>query len=314
MIANSEYSDLLSYLNEHVPIPKVKVSKKEVKIQNAKIETKRLLEESSEIFSDVSWKVNSNSSKGFNVNVFESLMRSKLIDDYKKLESYERPYVSVSELYKCIRQNYYTRMRVPIDIKKQFNYAYLYLIQKIGNEVHDIIQNLYNFTETEKTIVSQNYKVKGRIDAIKDGFVYELKTIDPSKFKGKYFKEHYYQGLIYSHILNNEYNYNIDTIVIVYITRDLKKIVPIDLPIDDSVAKSFLDRAPILLSSLAGKTPPDPIGSTSEQCKWCLYKEYCKKDSTSMTQPFLKTKKVKSKPKVKVKSKPSKKRESAFLL
>ena len=312
MTASNEYSRLLDYLDEHIPTPKVKVSKKEVKIHNAKVETKRILEESSELFSDVSWKTNNSSSKGFNVNVFESLMRTKLIDDYKKLESYERPYISVSELYKCIRQNYYIRMRVPVDIKKQFNFSYLYLIQKIGNGVHDIIQDLYNFTETEKTIISQNYKVKGRVDAIKERFIYEFKTIDPSKFKGKYFKEHYYQGLIYSYILNTEYNYNIDTIVIVYIPRDLKRIVPIDLPIDNSIAESFLNRAPILLSSLSSKIPPDPLGSTSEQCKWCLYKEYCKKDETSITQPFLKTKKPKSKSKVK--PKPSKKRESAFLL
>ena len=309
MKVDNEYSRLLSYLDEHIIVPKVKISKKEEKVQSAKVETKRILEESSELFSDVSWKVNSNnSSKGFNVNAFESLMRSKLIDDYKKLESYERPYISVTELYKCIRQNYYIRMRVPIDIKKQFNFSYLYLIQKVGNEIHDIIQNLYNFTETEKTIISQKYKVKGRIDAIKERFIYELKTIDPSKFKGKYFKEHYYQGLIYAYILNSEYNYNIDTIVIIYIPRDLKRIVPIDLPIDNSVAKSFLDRAPILLSSLASRTPPDPIGSTSEQCKWCLYKEYCKKDETSMIQPFMKSIKEPLKQKL------PKKQKSAFLL
>lgn len=301
MLANNDYSKLLLYLeneSKYVAVPEIKTLKKskEKKLRNVKDETKRILEESTELYSDVTWK-NGTASKGFNVHRFESLMRSKLVDNYKRLESYERPYISVTELYKCLRQNYYVRIRSPIDIKKQFNFSYLYLIQKIGNNVHDIIQDLYDFSETEKTVISQKYKVKGRIDALKERFLYELKTIDPVKFKGKYFKEHYYQGLIYAYILNSEYNYNIDTIVIIYIPRDLKRIVPFDLPLDDSLAKSFLDRSQILLSSLVSRKPPDPLGADLEQCKWCLYKEYCQKDETSMIQPFLKKKVKKSKSK-----------------
>ena len=314
MLANDSYSDLLLYLEKENNIgttPKIKTNfeVKEKPIQKIKDETKKLLEESVELFSDVSYKIN-NSSKGFDVNRFESLMRSKLVDDYKRLESYERPYISVSELYRCLRQNYYTRIRVPIDVKKQFNFSYLYLIQKIGNNIHDLIQDLYDFTETEKTIISQRYKVKGRIDALKENFLYEFKTIDPKKFKGKYLEDHYYQGLIYSYILNSEYNYNIDTITIVYIPRDLKRMVPFDLPLNNSLAESLLSRAPILLSSLVSKTPPDPIGSNVEQCKWCLYKEYCKKDKTNMDLPFLK--KI-NKPK-KEKPRYSNKTDSKFLL
>jgi len=316
MLANDSYSKLLLYLENENKISatsKIKQKKKpEVKKKDLKDETKKLLEESTDLFSDVSYKIN-NSSKGFDVIRFESLMRSKLIDNYKKLESYERPYISVSELYSCLRKTYYIRSRFPIDIKKQFQFSYLYMIQKIGNNVHDIVQELYDFTEVEKTIISQKYKVKGRIDSIKENFLYELKTIDPPKFKGKYIDEHYYQGLIYAYILNSEYNYNIDTITIVYIPRDLKRIIPFDLPVNNSLAKSFLNRAPILLSSLSKKIPPDPIGSNAEQCKWCLYKEYCKKDETNMELPFLKKANKTNKPK-KEKPKYSSEKDSTFLL
>jgi hypothetical protein len=145
------------------------------------------------------------SSKAFDIEKYNSLMRSKLIDDYKTLQSYERPYIAVSELYSCLRKNYYYRLKYPVDPKKLFKYSKVYLMQKVGNAVHEALQEVYDFTEVNKSVVSEKYKVKGKIDAFKDGFVYEIKTLDENKFLGTYSKEHYYQGLIYSYILNTEY-------------------------------------------------------------------------------------------------------------
>jgi len=303
---SNEYSKLFEYLDYHKKasggsrkkqvVPKKKVKSKppeEKKKQQIAAETKKLMEES-EFHSYIPGRLPYKSS-GFDVEKFESLMRSKLIDDYKRLQSYERPYISVGELYTCTRQNYYARLKYPVDVREQFRFAYLYIIQQIGNEIHAIVQELYDFTETEKTIVSELYKVKGRIDGIRESNLYEIKSIDPGKFQNEYIKEHFYQANIYAYILNSEYEYKLEKVTIVYILRDLKRVIPFDLPINDSLAKSHLSRAPLLLKAISKREVIDPIGATKEQCKYCLYKKYCKKDNCiEVIQPF--AKKVKAKP------------------
>jgi CRISPR/Cas system-associated exonuclease Cas4 (RecB family) len=309
---SNEYDRLFDYLEFHKkaaksgrkkPKPLVAVKKDKEKIA---AETKKLLEES-EVHSYIPGHFPKNSS-GFNVEKFESLMRTRLIDDYKKIQSYERPYISVGELYTCIRQNYYARLRYPVDVREQFRFAYLYFIQKIGNEIHTIVQNLYDFTEIEKTIVSEIYKVKGRIDGIRESYLYEIKSIDPGKFQNEYIKEHYYQANIYAYILNTEYGYELETVTIIYVLRDLKRVIPFDLPINASLAKSHLSHAPLLLKAISKREIIDPVGATNEQCKYCLYKKYCQKDAcTEVLQPF--AKKIKKKPKENLDDK-----KTAFLL
>jgi len=215
-------------------------------------------------------------------------MRARLIDDHKRLQSYERPYISVSELYNCMRKNYYNRLKYSVDIKSQYQFSYLYLINQVGDKIHDVIQSIYDFSEIEKTVVSEQFKVKGRVDALRKNIVYELKTIDPEKFKNAYVKEHYYQGVIYAHILNEEYNYNIDTITLVYIIRTLKRIKPFDLPYKPALAESFLRHGLTLRSCISKKVVPDPICASKEECKYCQYKKYCEKDECKkVKQPFV---------------------------
>lgn len=275
---NNEFAKLLLYL-ENEDLNKTK--NYEQKISN---HTKKLIEESQiESFFEIPHIDYSNklSTKGFDLDKFESLMRSKLIDDYKRMQAYERPYISVSELYICLRKCYYTRKKYKIQIEKMFGFSYLYLINKIGNVIHELIQNLYGFTEIEKSVISEKYKVKGRVDAIKDSFLYEIKSIDADKYKHKYILEHYYQGLIYTYILNKEYNYDIKTITIIYVIRNLKKIYPIDLPIDYKKAKNFLERGLILKKALDTNQVPDPIGNSKEQCNYCPFIKLCKKEKSS---------------------------------
>ncbi len=235
------------------------------------------------------------SSGGFDVGKFESLMRSKLIDDHKRLQSYERPYISVGEICSCIRRGYYNRQKYPVDIKRQFSFSYLYLIQKVGNLIHEVVQNLYDFAEVEKTVVSEKFKVKGRADALKNEFLYEIKSLDPEKYHGDYVKAHYHQALIYAYILNSEYNYNIEKISILYVLRNLKKIYPFDLPVNDDLASSFLKRSLLLRSSLTSKQIPEPVGASEEECRFCLYRSFCEKDQCEVLQPF-KDKNVKKEP------------------
>lgn len=311
----NEYEKLLLYLNKNLSetgtkqsVPRQKELKKEnhsdskkQDVELIKQATKKFIEDS-QIHSFIPPTENPsfkpNKSLGFDVATFENAMRHKLIEEYKKIQTYERPYISVTEICSCLRAGYYNRLKYKIDLKKKFNFSYLYLIQRVGNEIHDIVQSLYNFNEVEKTIVSELFKVKGRVDGIRDRCLYELKSIDPEKFKGKYIDSHYQQGLIYAYILNTEYDYNIEKIVIVYFMRNLKKVVPFDLSLDNNLAKSLLERAIILKSSIEKNEVPDPIGASKDECHWCLFRQYCQKDECQkIFQPWQKTKKDKPKEK-----------------
>jgi len=301
---NDDYNKLLDYLktqkeaSEGYALHRRKPS--EVKKEQVAAATQKLLEDS-QIHSYVPPGHNKKvkKSKGFNVKEFEDSMRSRLIKDFKKMQSYERPYISVGELYTCMRQNFYSRSRYAIDIEKQFRFAWLYMFQRVGDELHAVVQDVYNFDETEKTIVSEKYKVKGRLDGIREGFLFEIKSVDPDKFEYEYQKEHYFQANIYAHILNTEYDYKIHTVVILYVFRNLREIVPFDLPVDASLATSFLKRSPILKNALDRKVVPDPIGSNVSHCQWCSYKKYCEKDKCiDVIQPFNRQKKQ-QKPEIK---------------
>jgi CRISPR/Cas system-associated exonuclease Cas4 (RecB family) len=303
----NEYKNLFDYLEHHKKFSEARKpkAKENIKIKHVAAETMKLLQES-QIHSYIP---NLRKSSGFNVDKFESLMRSKLIDGYKRLQGYDRPYISVGELYVCMRQNYYTRLHYPIDIKEQFRFAYLYLIQKIGNEIHSVIQELYDFTETEKTVVSEKYKAKGRIDGIRDIYLYEIKSFDLSKFENKYEQDHYLQANIYAYILNTEYGYNIKKVVLVYVMRDLKTIVPFDLPVNNALAKSHLERAPLLHAAIEKRETIDPIGATMNHCKYCSFMKVCKSDKCiDIIQPFEK-KAIKKKGEIKEESP-----KSAFIL
>lgn len=285
-----EYSRLLDYL-EHFLENGVS-SEEDAKKRDRKLveqQTKKLIEEcSTKIHSDTPRLKALPHSKGFDLQKFESLMRAKLIDEFKRLQSYDKPYIWVSELVICVRKVYYTRQRYSIDLNEQYRFAYLSLINHVGNSVHDFIEGLYDFQETEKTVISEKYKVKGRVDGLTEGFLTDIKTIDDGKHKNTHQVKDYYQGLIYAYILNSEYNYKIHTITLVYVPRSLKRIIPFDLPMDNKLAKSFLENAPLLHTSISENIVPDPIGASKDQCKYCPYIEYCKKDPTKMKLPYIK--------------------------
>ena len=274
---SNQYAELLKYLEAELSIKDTIKKKNSLNLDKASNipVVKNPLEG---IYSDVTQKIPNAISMGFDVNKFESLMREQLVNENQKMQNYERPYISVTELFNCLRQKYYIRKKYKVDIEKQFDFSYLLLINEVGNTVHSLIQKLYDHTEIEKTIISKKYNVKGRVDGIKNNFILEYKTIDEAKFEGKHIESHYFQGLIYAYILNSEYDYKIDTITIVYITRNLKRIVPFDLPIDDNKAIQFLKVAPILKNCLDKNSVPDPLNSDEEQCKWCQYKIYCDKE------------------------------------
>lgn len=263
LLEGNEYSKLLEYLKLQNKLVKNKIEVKENNFKEfADIPTVKPFKRKTSI--------------GFNVSKFESLMTNILKESNEKLLNYKKPYISVTELCGCLRKSYFFRLKY-----KETNpyiYPYLDLINCVGNKVHEYVLNLYGYKEVEKTIISEKYKVKGRCDAVNENILIELKTDDENKYykRKSYVKQHYYQSLIYSYILNTEYNYNIQTITLVYVLRNLKDIIPFDLKVDNKSAKSFLDNALKLRECINKKELIDPINSTEDECKFCTYKNLCK--------------------------------------
>ena len=281
MMMENELHQLINFLKEsNVP---QRASITQVKKPDVNI-TSLIEDLQTSIHSDVPSK--KKISKGFDVQKFEFLMRSKLIDEYKRIQSFDRPYISVTELCSCSRKSYYERKRYEVDINQMFRFSYLVLLQEVGNFVHKFVQSIYGFTESEKTVISEKYKVKGRLDSIQDNFLVEFKTVDSLDFKNTYSIEHYHQSLIYAYILNTEYDYKIEGITIVYILRSFKKVVPFDLEVDQKLAKSFLERAPVLLSCIEKGEVAESTGATIEECNYCLYKKFCEKDKSFVQKPY----------------------------
>jgi len=287
----NDFEKLLQYLESQTKITKDLTTKRKVETKKKEVaqQTKQIIQQATiEDFKELIPKSKSKGTTGFDVEHFENLMRAKLIDEYKKIQGYERPYISVSEIVSCIRQAYYSRQKYEIDIKKQFQFPYVYLMRKLGDELHRMVTELSVFDEVEKTVVSEKYKVKGRVDAIKSEYLYELKTIDEQKNIVTYVPEHYYQGLVYSYILNSEYNYNIKTITIIYIPRSPRRLFPFDIPVDSQIAESIMKRATILQKCLVSSVVPETLGATKEQCNFCAYKKFCnvtfEKEKTSKVE------------------------------
>jgi hypothetical protein len=272
----NDFEQLLQYLETQTKISKDLTTKKKIETKKKEVaqQTQKIIQQATiEDFKELIPK--SKGTTGFDVEHFENLMRAKLIDEYKKIQGYERPYISVSEIISCIRQSYYSRQKYEVDIKKQFQFPYVYLMRKLGDELHRMVTELYVFDEVEKTVVSEKYKVKGRVDAIRSEYIYELKSVDEQKNVVTYVPEHYYQGLVYSYILNTEYNYNIKTITIIYIPRSPRRLFPFDIPVDNGIAENILKRATILQKCLVSAVVPEALGATKETCNFCAYKKFC---------------------------------------
>lgn len=277
----SEFTDVLNFLeNEEKKIKQSESSVKPTKVRknsqpqlivNNKILDKQIIKKSTK--------------QGFDTNQLQVLMREELIKGFYRSKKYRKKYISVTELLSCPRKVFYNRKNYDIDLQEEFRFANLYLIRNIGNAVHSSIQKLYKFDECEKTVISEKFNVKGRIDGILDKSIIELKTTDKQKYQDIYDKNHYYQGLIYSYLLGSEYGYEITNISIVYIFRDLKTIKVHNLPPDPELAKPFLDRSLVITDCLKKNIVPSITNIPEDECRWCSYKKYCKKIEPLKTKP-----------------------------
>jgi CRISPR-associated protein Cas4 len=220
-----------------------------------------------------------NTTNGFDVKQFKSRLKQELINEHIRKQNYDRPNISITELLECPRRIYYERKKYDIDLRNSFNFVYLGLAAEIGNTNHKFIQDNYDFTEIEKTIISENYKTKGRVDAIKNNFLYEIKPVDQKNIKNAFNIKHLQQCSIGAYILNNEYNYRIDTITIIYYIRDNFRKDPIsfDYKYDEKIGISFLEKALDLHKCLENNKLPEKSNNKND-CEYCLYKNYCLSD------------------------------------
>jgi CRISPR/Cas system-associated exonuclease Cas4 (RecB family) len=329
-----QHEKLLSFLEHHESLiekqkkprktekPKVKPKKKvENQRDTVKKLTKQMMKET-EVFSFVPAHVKQKyPTEGFNVRLLEEKLVNKLVENHKKLQSYERPYISVSELLGCLRGCYYYRKKYSIDLKKKFNYPYLYIRQKVGNAVHEAIQDVYSFDEVEKTVISEKFFVKGRLDGLADVYVIDFKP--SNDVRKEVDPKHFNQGNIYATILNTEYEYSIKKVVIVYYLLSFKDIQVFVNDVDLEQGLSFLKRGKLLKEHLENNIIVDPIGATKNECQYCPYVKYCQKDGyKDISPPKLKPIKPKDTTEDKIKKpkptkqiekqKPKKKRSKKF--
>jgi hypothetical protein len=318
----NKYAKLLKYLEKHESEIPIKAKPKDVvkskKQEDPKEKVKKLTQEmmkETEIFSFVPAHVKKKyPTEGFNIRLFEEKLIKKLVEKHKKLQSYERPYISVTEVLNCLRSCYYYRKKYSLDLKKKFSYPYLYIRQKVGDAVHEAIQDIYSFDEVEKTVISEQFNVKGRLDALDDVYVIDFKPSD--KLKDVVDSKHYDQGNMYATILNTEYGYSTKKVVIVYYLLNFKDVQVFVNDVDLKRGLGFLKRGKLLKEHIENSMMIDPIGATEKECGYCPYTKYCQKDGYKDVPPpkFKKKQKVKEiveKPKsIKPVEKPKKKKRN----
>lgn len=273
----SEFKDILNYLE--IEEKKSKLREGSVRLKNPQPE---FVVDNKIIDKKI---INKNTAHGFDISEFKNKMKERLISDFNRSRKYRKTHISVTELLQCPRKVFYNRKNYSIDLDEEFKFVNLYLTRKIGNVLHNEVQKLYKFDEIEKTVISEKYKVKGRVDAILDKSIIELKTTDKQKYQDIYDKNHYHQGVIYAYILGSEYGYEITNISIVYIFRDLKSIKVHNLPPDPKLAESFLNRSLIISDCLKKNVVPSITEIKDEDCLYCSYKKYCKKNDEIKTKP-----------------------------
>lgn len=283
MNLSSEYDKLLDIIDKEKKKhkPKKEIQQKEESKSDNNIETYKNLDinDSSNNNNDISYNKNTE----FSLDKLKRSMRKKLISSYYKYRNYERPLISVTEVISCIKKAYYFRMKYEVDDNNLFNYPQLLLIQECGKIIHEVVQSNFDFDICEKVIKSEKYKMKGKVDGIKSSTAFELKSLDPDEFKTikKIRENDYNQGIVYCYLLNDEFDYKIDSLECVYISRNLKDIKVFKSDIDFEKAKIFTNKSLQLYDCLSKTTPPNiKYDKNNQECFYCEFKKYCKKNDT----------------------------------
>lgn len=271
----NEFDELLNHLVSQKQKKNGPVLAKQASSENKN----EVLNNPKDYISDRPKKTLSSSSKIFSPVELKEKLRAQLIDEYYTKQKYEKPYSSVTEILGCLRRNYYYRAQYNPNMDALYSYPLVKFFGEIGTAIHNVIEGAYGFDETEKSIFSEVYKVKGVVDAIKKNYVIDFKTIKERNFKGHRIHD-YQQVNIYAHILKTEYKYNIEHVTLIYFFSDNLDKTPyaIDLELREEDAISYLIRSKMLLEALENRVVPDMIGATEDSCKYCEFVNVCKNE------------------------------------
>jgi len=220
---------------------------------------------------------------GFDISAFEKILQQELISEYKKYQSFSHPNITFGECTSCIRQQYYKRKKYPLDLNRLFSFSYLFFIKEVNEFLLELVQSVYKFEEVNKIIESKKFNVKGNVHAIdkKTGHLYYFSVIEPENLKEDTKKSHFNIANVQTHILNNEYDYRISNIVLIYLFRNLKKIEKYNAKPDENVSSIFLQNAILLKTALTNNAVPDKIGFTEKECRYCMFKSFCEKEDAN---------------------------------
>jgi len=267
----NEFSGLLEYLdknknlnNSKSPVKEISVLKEDKKNFDLKL--------------DEEFKYNSSN---FDLDKYKKISRESLIKNYINSNSFEKPYISVNEIISgCIRKSFFMRMKYKFEEDKVFKEPYIKLVNILKNKIAESIVNDYDFKEKEKIIISENFNIKDSVDALNNNIIFLIRVIQSKFFNGKYLDKHYYEGLVFSFILNEELGYKINEITIIYkfIDKIYSDPLSFDLKYDKKLAEKLIYKSKILLKAINNKIPPSLEYTDKNLCNDCHYSVHCKND------------------------------------
>ena len=222
---------------------------------------------------------------GFDSKRFNTLLKSKILEDSLGTSDYQKPYFSVDEICSCIRKTFYERLQFPPDMSKTFLQPFKFVSKIAAVKVEEIVKKVYDFDEVNKVVVSEKFRIKDRVDAInKDCLV---KLFLEAERQTEYKVDDYYKSVILAYILNTEHDYNIKHVTLVYFYNNFSESSSFDIVVKQKIAESYLTRPTALVSWIQKKVTPDPYGSDINQCNDCPYISFCEKDDTvEVKKPF----------------------------
>jgi len=187
-----------------------------------------------------------------------------------------RPYIRPSEISDCELKIFFDRLNFPKDKNIEIKYPYSQMMADIGSIIHLYIQMLYPFDKIEVEFFDEDIKVKGKIDAIIQDTVIEIKTVSDLNWESQ---DHIDQALIYSYVLNKN-GYIINNFEIAKLHRNLKEYKVLHYKYNDITMqtrlKFLLNKINKILNSIDIKDPLF-LEKDYSKCIFCSFKTECNK-------------------------------------
>jgi len=165
--------------------------------------------------------------------------------------------VTVAEVASpCLRKSYYQRIRAVAPTPVEF-------LKIVGDDVHlklqDVLKEEGYLTEVGVSIKIGEFKLVGRVDALKDdadAHLIEFKTVQ--EIPQEPYESHVLQAQAYLLMTGLEKGY------LVYLARKDGRVKVFKIHKDKKALKKLVERAYILFKALKEKAPPPP-----ERGPWC---------------------------------------------